>query len=150
MNNLRKKGKTALSSIFKNKKNITTFEKNIWEYCERISPPDEENEELENIYLNALYECINIYKRDKNAKNLLEIIKNDKLGWEHSYFENIRQKQEEVDNFILNPFVVEEGVLVCKKCNSNKTVSFSKQLRSGDESATVFAQCVNCENKWVI
>ena len=33
---------------------------------------------------------------------------------------------------------------------SNKTLSFTKQTRCGDESTTVFAVCYDCHNKWMM
>ena len=65
-------------------------------------------------------------------------------------YENFRKKVDEHDSFLVKPFEVEEGVLECGKCNSNKTLSYTKQTRSGDESTSVFAVCYNCNNKWRI
>ena len=55
---------------------------------------------------------------------------------------------EEYDSFLIKPFEVDEGVLECNKCGSNKTFSYSKQTRSGDEATTVFATCSNCGTSW--
>ena len=44
---------------------------------------------------------------------------------------------------------VEDSVLQCKKCKSNKVVSETRQTRGGDEGATVFATCMRCSNKWI-
>ena len=36
----------------------------------------------------------------------------------------------------------------CNRCGSNKTYSYTKQIRSGDEATTVFAICCKCNNRW--
>lgn len=44
---------------------------------------------------------------------------------------------------------VEDSVLQCRRCKSNKVISSTRQTRGGDEGATVFATCTNCSNKWI-
>ena len=61
-----------------------------------------------------------------------------------------QNKIKEYNSFILKPFEVDEGVLTCNKCGSNKTYSYTKQTRSGDEATTVFAICSNCNARWTV
>jgi DNA-directed RNA polymerase subunit M/transcription elongation factor TFIIS len=41
-----------------------------------------------------------------------------------------------------------EGMLQCRKCKSKKTVFMEMQTRSADEPMTVFATCLECQNRW--
>ena len=82
---------------------------------------------------------------DYHQRNLL---KSKKVLECASDYEEYRLKLKEHDGFLIKPFEVDEGVLECGKCGSNKTISYTKQTRSGDESTSVFALCYNCNNKW--
>lgn len=77
-----------------------------------------------------------------------DVIKQGKLGWEHASFSAIKQSQQEQDDYILNPFEAEEGVVECKKCGSSKVYSVSVQTRAADEPMTTMAQCTVCKTKW--
>lgn len=77
-----------------------------------------------------------------------DVIVQGKLGWDHASFSNIKQSQQEQDDYILNPFEVEEGVVECKKCGSFKVFSVSVQTRAADEPMTTMAQCIVCNAKW--
>ena len=73
-----------------------------------------------------------------------DVIKQGKLGWDHASFNSIKQSQQEQDDYILNPFEAEEGVVECKKC-SWKVYSVSVQTRAAD--SPWMAQCTMCK-KW--
>ena len=77
-----------------------------------------------------------------------KVLSQEKFGWNHEDFSEIIFKQREQDDFIVNPFEVEEGVLTCPKCSKSRTFSYSKQTRSADEPMTTFATCMNCRHKW--
>jgi DNA-directed RNA polymerase subunit M/transcription elongation factor TFIIS len=79
-------------------------------------------------------------------KYVEDVIKQGKLGWEHASFSNIKQNQQEQDDYILNPFEAEEGVVECK-CGSSKVYSVSVQTRAADEPMTTMAQCTVCKTK---
>ena len=81
-------------------------------------------------------------------KYVEDVIKQGKLGWEHTSFSSIKQNQQEQDDYILNPFEAEEGVVECKKCGSSKVYSVSVQTRAADEPMTTVAQCTVCKTKW--
>ena len=38
----------------------------------------------------------------------------------------------------------------CRKCRGNKTTYYQLQIRSADEPATTFINCIDCGNKWKI
>jgi len=129
-------GKAALSSILTIQKNIDILERNIYQNTETI----DQYQEL------CMYIVTQIQAGSK-LNDLLSMIKKKKFGFNSNYFEDVRASLDEQQNFIENPFEVDEGVLECK-CGSRKTISFSKQIRSGDEGTTVFAKCVTCGKTW--
>lgn len=68
--------------------------------------------------------------------------------WNQPIYSHYKNLEYEQDEFLNNPIEVEEGVLQCSKCGSKRTISFTRQTRSSDESTSVFAQCVECKQKW--
>lgn len=137
----RQNGYKALSTVLENESNIKILEKNI--YLKSLETDD--NIKYYNAYI---YQVIGDIITNNKLNVVLNNIKNNRLLWEHESFHIIKKKIEEQDDFIVNPFEVEEGVLQCK-CGSKRVFSYSKQVRSGDESSTTFAQCVVCKSKWV-
>ena len=124
----RKKGKTALKTVLKSEKNIDIFEKIIFGISEDVEQ-----------YNYVLYNTISMIKdRKYTLKQTLKLIKDEKLFWDSPSFNSFKLKQQEQDEFLIQPFEVEEGVLECNKCGSKKTFSYTKQTRSGDEATTVF------------
>ena len=97
---------------------------------------------LQNIYCIA-YDL----KRGISTDKILSCLKDKKILWKDPSFNNYKQKIQEQDEFIENPFEVEEGVLECR-CGSKRVFSYSKQTRSSDEPCTVFAQCMACKKQW--
>lgn len=131
-------GQKALSTILKKQKNIDVFNK----YLLSCS-----NGEIE--YKNNLYQlCHELKKGDREHRDILSDLKKGKVGWDSIYYEEMTRKQEEKDEFLNNPFNVEEGVNECKKCGSKKTFSYTKQMRCADEGTTVFCICVKCNHRW--
>jgi DNA-directed RNA polymerase subunit M/transcription elongation factor TFIIS len=68
--------------------------------------------------------------------------------WKFSCFHKYACLECQEDNFLKNPFEVQEGVLECR-CGSKRVFSYQKQTRGADEPMTTFAQCVKCGNKWI-
>jgi DNA-directed RNA polymerase subunit M/transcription elongation factor TFIIS len=86
---------------------------------------------------------------EEKIKTYIEdVIKQGKLGWDHPSFSDVKQSQQEQDDYILNPFEAEEGVVECKKCGSSKVYSLSVQTRAADEPMTTMAQCTICKTRW--
>lgn len=105
---------------------------------------------LNQIPLEILYEIIGeLQLKDKLSLKVIKKITEKKLyGWNSPVFENVKNKLTEKDEFIENPPEVVEGIFTCGICKTNKTVSFSKQTRSGDESTTVYITCIQCKKTW--
>ena len=129
--------RTILNLYINSEKNKTIFIKNIMKIDE-------------NIRDNIFYEVCMDLKNSIKQKDVLDKIKNKKYNWNVDVFKPIKNALEEKENFIVCPFEVAEGALECNKCGSKKTFSYSKQTRSGDESTTVFATCVECRASWKI
>ncbi len=134
---LRNKGKECLRTLLKIEKNIIILEDNIY----KISKNETE-------YRNNILEITQLLENNNLIKDVLSIIKNNKLGFNSHVFSPIKNKFEEIDRYIINPIEVEEGVIECGKCHSKKTYSYQIQTRSADEPSTTFAQCVECGIKW--
>ena len=130
-------GKDALSLVVKIDKNLNILEKIIYN-----------NTENETSYKNLVHEVIFEITQGKKLQTIIDSIKNSKTGWNHSDFDDTRFRQQEQDEFTVNPFEVEEGVLKCGKCGHSRTFSYTKQTRSADEPMTTFATCMTCKHKW--
>lgn len=110
----------------------------------------------EEIYLNNIYQIIGDVIEGKTFENILLDINNGMTGWNHTTFKEVKNNILEQNDFIENPFEVEEGVFECKAfdkktgkiCGSRRVYSYSKQDRSCDEGSSVYAQCVACKAKW--
>ena len=135
--NYRVKGRRCLHFI-KNEMNRKNLENLVY-----IST---ENEKLYKIVMHQV--CIDLL----NKVSLIDVInsvKNKKILRNHASFYECRIDEEEQDGFIMKPFEVSEGIVVCK-CGSNKVFSYSKQSRSADEPMTTYASCTKCKSSWVI
>ena len=130
-------GKRLLCTVLNKEQNINIIEKNIYE----ITEDDEE------LYKKILYQTLHDIKQGLKLPDLLKNLKEHKILWKHSSLNKYILVEEEQDEFIINPFQVEEGIVECR-CGSKRVYSYSKQTRSGDEGITSFHQCLKCKAKW--
>lgn len=137
MDELRTKGKDALSTVLTVEKNIEILER----YIHTSSDGDDD------LYRRILMQVVGDLLSGLKPTECLDVLKRGKVGWEHSSYDTAIAVLAEQDDFIQHPFQVEEGVLECK-CGSRKVFSFSKQTRSADEPMTTYAECVTCNSKW--
>lgn len=107
---------------------------------------------LENIYSSKADEILNLL----NNKNLMFIIQAIKKGninpkkiafmkpaeLNPNKFKDIIKKKE-VEEMRLND-KGSTSTFKCKKCKKSKTSVVEKQVRSGDEPATLFITCLEC------
>jgi DNA-directed RNA polymerase subunit M/transcription elongation factor TFIIS len=99
----------------------------------------------------VMYEVGFLLKQEKVClKDTFELIKNGKLFKNHPNFNEIGKKMKEIDEFMDKPFQVEEGVNICSKCNSKRTLSYNRQTRSGDEGMTVYVFCIDCKFRYTM
>lgn len=134
---MREIGKNALKTVLTKEQNVNTLEKYIFD----ISNGDEKP------YKKILYETIQDISNGNKIPDILSNIKNKNVLWKHKSLETFIKEEEEQDEFIINPFQVEEGIVECR-CGSKRVYSYSKQCRSGDEGITSFHQCLKCKSKW--
>lgn len=140
---IRNQGKCALSHILKVEQNINILEQNVYQFSSKQN-------EFERIYKMCIFQVVSDILAKKNIKHILSNIKQGKLGWEHEDFQHVKAQQDEQDDYIENPFNSEEGVVQCGKCGSKRTISFSKQMRGGDEGTSVICNCIECKHHWII
>ena len=148
--NIRIDAKKALRTVFNNNQNITILEKNTYKNSYINGKFNTE------IYLHNIYQIIGDIINKKSLKQTLKNIKNKNTEWKHPYFYDMDINIQEQNDFIQNPFEVEEGVFQCKAidpktgkiCGSKRVYSYTKQDRSCDEGTSVYAQCVQCNAKW--
>jgi transcription elongation factor S-II len=148
----RDKGISALSTVLKQQQNIRIIEKHIYEMsCKE----GKIKEDIEQIYKLNIFQTIGDIMKGQKLKELIENIKNGNLGWSHPAFKHMQNMIDEQNDFIENPFAVEEGVLECKArdkngivCGSKRVFSYQRQVRSADEPMTTFASCCQCGTKW--
>ena len=138
---IRQTGLNSLKTVIKQEQNIRIIEKSIHKSSQH-NPQDYEKK-----YKRILYQTIQDITTKNNLKNILNNINNNKTEWNHPAFTNVRNRIEEHDDFIINPFEVVEGVTTCK-CGSNRVFTYQKQTRSADEPMTTFAKCVSCKKTW--
>jgi DNA-directed RNA polymerase subunit M/transcription elongation factor TFIIS len=72
----------------------------------------------------------------------------NEYGFNHISFNKLNRQQAEQDDYICNPYEVEEGVIQCKQCGSYRVYSVSVQTRACDEPTSVHAVCTQCKKKW--
>lgn len=143
-NEMRKKGVKALGTLLKEEKNISIIEKYVYKQVEKI--PIEEEQQSEYNYI--LFQIVGDIIKGKKLRDIVKNVKKSMIGWNHEDFNNIKYLIEEQDEFIINPFEVEEGVTKCNKCGSERVFTYSKQVRSADEPMSTFAKCVKCKQQW--
>lgn len=131
-----------IDSFSKRKENIDILKKYIKSYMIN------ENEETVN---DVIYEVGFLLKQENyNLKNVFELLKGGKLFKNHPNFLEISKKLKEMDDFMDKPFEVTEGVNVCNKCKSKRTLSYNRQTRSGDEGMTVYVFCIDCKYRYTM
>jgi len=145
----RDKGLAALGTVLKNEQNIRIVEKNV--YDSSIN----QEEDVEICYKLNILQTVGDVANGEKLKDILGNIKSGKLGWSHNSFKHMHNMLDEQNDFIENPFAVEEGVLECKArdkegkvCGSKRVFSYQRQVRSADEPMTTFASCCQCGTKW--
>ena len=149
----REKGTSALSTVLKHAQNIRIIEKHIYDVSCKEAKIDQKD--IEQIYKLNIFQTIGDIMNGGKLKEVIENIKNGNLGWSHPAFKQMQNMLDEQNDFIENPFAVEEGVLECKArdkdgilCGSKRVFSYQRQVRSAYEPMTTFASCCQCGTKW--
>lgn len=147
---IRNKTKEVFALYLKNEKNIVKLEKIIHKHVSKTRPYSIDK------YKNFVYEIAILLQNRTKFDCIVKMIDSDKFGWGNENFQQISYLIEEQNNFIKNPFEVEEGIFECKAyiketgkiCGSKRVYSYAKQDRSSDEGTSVYATCMSCGCKW--
>ena len=138
------------------KRNAKTLESHIYDV---IFPEGEETDDGIDAYQNIMYNFVYIFESStkEDAIRIANIVmeaenKEDIEKAMYSNHSQLEENQKMRDEYITNPIIVEEGVMNCPECGSNRTHSTQKQVRSADEGFTTFCSCANpkCRHKWRI
>ena len=137
----RTKGVAALATVLTYKKNINILEKAVYE---KVA----DGSDIEDTYNCVIYQVLSDIQDLKPIKDIYRSIRAGEIGWKHHSFHGTSERFDEQNEFIENPFEVEEGVHTCQKCGSKRVFSYNKQCRGGDEGTSVFCECFACHCKW--
>ena len=137
-------GKNTLMKITKHIQNAEVVEEILYTLSQ-----GKDGTSQEDTYKEYVYFVIGDILMGKKLKDIVDGLRRDaKIGWNHPIFDDISFRIREQDDFIVNPFEVEEGVIECR-CGSKRVLSHSKQSRSADEPMSTYAQCMACKACWV-
>ena len=156
--------KTKLNNIIENDKLASNMEKGIFNYSLKESNNKKVVKKWDNPYFVQIYmdrmRSI-IYNLTKNAL-LLEQLKNETIKPQDiafmTHYEMFPEKwktmlivksEKDKGKFETN-IEASTDTFTCRKCRGNKTTYYQLQIRSADEPATTFINCIDCGNKWKI
>jgi len=147
---IRNKTKDVFELYLKNETNINKLEKIIHKHIAKTKPYSVDK------YKTFVYEIGLLLQKKTKFSLIVEMIEAAEFGWGNENFKQISYLIEEQNNFIKNPFEVEEGIFQCKAfvpetgkiCGSKRVYSYAKQDRSSDEGTSVYATCMRCGCKW--
>lgn len=143
--NMREVGVRALATVTKSDKNVKMLEKHIHEQATLLS----EQNDYDSKYKSILYQIIGDIIEKNPMSTILGNIKSGKVCDLHPCFDIVREKTEEQDDFISNPFEICEGALECSTCKCKLILTRQKQTRGMDEPMTTFCKCSKCKKRWV-
>ena len=133
---------SKVNLIVSKPENAELVKKCIQAYLEENKDTSEED---------LIYEIGFLVKSEKKTlKEAIDFVRKKKISFSHPNFENISKRIIEMDHFMDKPFEAEEGVNTCNKCSSKRTISYSRQTRSGDEGMTVYVFCIDCKSRYTM
>ena len=156
--------KNKLNDIIGNAKMASNMEKGIFNYSLKEAKNKKVVKKWDNpgfvqIYMDRTRSII--YNLNKNS-GLLEQLKNDTIKAQDIAFMThyemspekwktmLQVKSEKDKGKFETNIEASTDTFTCRKCNGNKTTYYQLQIRSADEPATTFINCIDCGNKWKI
>ena len=135
---------------------IYDLETGIYEFSKSYAIDNNTPYLVESIYADKLNQLICILKSDKLA-SILKSLKNKDFEAKSIAFLKPEELNPEKFEKIIKKKELEEhkknnkattNAFKCSKCGKRKCVVEEKQIRSGDEPATVFVECKECGHKF--
>ena len=156
--------KTKLNNIIENDKFASNMEKGIFNYSLKESNNKKVVKKWDNPYFVQIYTdrmrsiIYNLTKNDILLEQLKsETIKPQDIAF-MTHYEMFPEKwktmlmvksEKDKGKFETN-IEASTDTFTCRKCRGNKTTYYQLQIRSADEPATTFINCIDCGNKWKI
>jgi DNA-directed RNA polymerase subunit M/transcription elongation factor TFIIS len=131
---------TCLRTISTNDQKVKNLRRYVNTYSEKYKAEE----------IDVAYDLCFLHLGSGDIKKTTEIIKNHQLGFQHPFFKDVSKRIAEMDHFMDKPFEVVEGVNNCGKCNGQRTLSYSRQTRGGDEGMTVYVFCIDCKFRYTM
>ena len=156
--------KNKLNDIIGNAKMASNMEKGIFNYSLKEAKNKKVVKKWDNpgfvqIYMDRTRSII--YNLNKNS-GLLEQLKNDTIKAQDIAFMThyemspekwktmLQVKSEKDKGKFETNIEASTDTYTCRKCKGNNTTYYQLQIRSADEPATTFINCIDCGNKWKI
>jgi len=95
------------------------------------------------------YEIISQLRNGIAEQQIIEDLKNKKIGFESSQFSDFHSQKKLKNSQIENPVEMKEGEIECPKCKKKKTIVLELQTRSCDEGFTYELHCFNQDCKYI-
>lgn len=156
--------KNKLNDIIGNAKMASNMEKGIFNYSLKEAKNNKVVKKWDNpgfvqIYMDRTRSIM--YNLNKNS-GLLEQLKNETIKAQDIAFMThyemspekwktmLQVKSEKDKGKFETNIEASTDTFTCRKCKGNKTTYYQLQIRSADEPATTFINCIDCGNKWKI
>lgn len=122
------------------------------------------NPMFNDMYKRKALSVINNLDKDSYIQNakLLERVKNDEYKphdicfmepyqlFPEKWREILNSKLKNDNRFINTKKEAKTDIFKCGKCKKRECTYYELQVRSADESSTIFVTCINCDHKWRI
>ena len=168
INKYRKIGYNCINKLLDDDIKSRIIENSIYNYTVKTSKffnyvLDFDNELFRLTYKNKIMSLyMNLDKDNKviGNKNLIDKVKNNDINldniaflkphelfpenWDEIIKTNKARKRLEEERLLGRT----TDIYTCGRCNKNKCITYSLQIRSCDEPKTTFVICVNCSNSW--
>ena len=156
--------KNKLNEIIGNAKMASNLEKGVFNYSLKESKNKKVVKKWDNpyfvqIYMDRMRSIINNLIKNEI---LLQQLKNETTkAQDIAFMTHYEMSPEKWKTMLLVKSEKDKGkfetnieastdTFTCRKCRGNKTTYYQLQIRSADEPATTFINCIDCGNKWKI
>ena len=156
--------KNKLNDIIENPKMASNMEKGIFNYSLKESTTKKVVKKWNKPHFFQIYmdRTRSIMYNLKKNEALLEQLKNDTIkAQDIAFMTHYEMSPEKWKTMLMLKSEKDKGkfetnieastdTFTCRKCKGKKTTYYQLQIRSADEPATTFINCIDCGNKWKI